>query len=83
MIKPNFFIVGAPKSGTTSLFHYLEQHPEIFIPSIKEPRYFIADHILNTSDYDPIKEYLLRTSTLNTNDYLDLYKDKSQKVLMS
>ena len=81
MIKPNFFIVGAPKSGTTSLFHYLEQHPEIFIPSIKEPRYFIADHISNTSDHDPIKEYLLRTSTLNISDYLDLYKDKSQKVL--
>ena len=59
MIKPNFFIVGAPKSGTTSLFHYLEQHPEIFIPSIKEPRYFISDQILNTSDKDPIKEYLL------------------------
>jgi hypothetical protein len=81
MIKPNFFIVGAPKSGTTSLFHYLEQHPEIFIPSIKEPRYFIADHILNTSDKDPIKEYLLRTSTTEKNDYLDLYKDKTQKVL--
>lgn len=81
MIKPNFFIVGAPKSGTTSLFHFLEQHPDIFIPSIKEPRYFIADHILNTNDQDPIKEYLLRTSTIQKNDYLDLYKDKTQKVL--
>jgi len=81
MIKPNFFIVGAPKSGTTSLFHFLEQHPDIFIPSIKEPRYFIADHILQTNDQDPIKEYLLRTSTLEKSDYLNLYKDKSQKVL--
>ena len=63
MRKPNFFIVGAPKSGTTSLFHYLDQHPDIYIPSIKEPR-FIADDILATSDDDPIKEYLLRTSTL-------------------
>ena len=81
MIKPNFFIVGAPKSGTTSLFHYLEQHPDIFIPSIKEPRYFIADHILQTNDQDPIKEYLLRTSTIEKSEYLNLYKDKSQKVL--
>lgn len=81
MIKPNFFIVGAPKSGTTSLFHYLEQHPDIYFPSIKEPRYFIADHILKVNDCDPIKEYLLRTSILEKNDYLSLYKDKTQKVL--
>jgi len=26
---PNFFIVGAPKAGTTSLYHYLDQHPDI------------------------------------------------------
>lgn len=29
--KPNFFIVGAPKCGTTAMYHYLGQHPEIFI----------------------------------------------------
>ena len=81
MRKPNFFIVGAPKSGTTSLFHYLDQHPDIYIPSIKEPRFFIADDILATSDDDPIKEYLLRTSTLNQQEYLDLYKDSSNKIL--
>ena len=81
MRKPNFFIVGAPKSGTTSLFHYLDQHPDIYIPSIKEPRFFIADDILATSDDDPIKEYLLRTSTLNQQEYLDLYKNSSNKIL--
>ena len=37
---PNFFIVGAPKSGTTSLYHYLAQHPGIFLPETKEPHYF-------------------------------------------
>lgn len=30
--KPNFFIVGAPKCGTTALYSYLGEHPEIFIP---------------------------------------------------
>jgi len=58
MIKyPNFFIVGAPKSGTTSLYHYLKQHPDISIPE-KEPRYFIKDSILGVSEEDPIKPYL-------------------------
>ena len=40
-VWPNFFIVGAAKAGTTSLYSYLRQHPEIFMPSdIKEPHYF-------------------------------------------
>jgi Sulfotransferase family len=37
---PNFFIVGAPKAGTTSLYHYLAQHPEIYMSPLKEPTYF-------------------------------------------
>ena len=40
MTLPNFLIVGAAKSGTTSLFSYLEQHPEVYVPPIKEPAYF-------------------------------------------
>jgi Sulfotransferase domain len=37
---PNLFIVGAVKSGTTSLHRYLEQHPQIFMSSVKEPYFF-------------------------------------------
>jgi hypothetical protein len=37
---PTFFIIGAPKAGTTSLHHYLAQHPEIQMSANKEPRYF-------------------------------------------
>ena len=37
---PNFIIVGAAKCGTTSLYHYLSQHPEIGFPTLKEPKYF-------------------------------------------
>lgn len=37
---PNFLIVGVARCGTTSLFHYLEQHPEIGMSRIKEPKYF-------------------------------------------
>jgi hypothetical protein len=42
-ILPNFFLVGAPKSGTTSLYHYLDQHPEIYMSRIKEPHYFSSE----------------------------------------
>ena len=41
--KPNFFIVGAAKSGTTSLYAYLNQHPEVYMSPIKEPNYFSTD----------------------------------------
>lgn len=37
---PDFIIAGATRSGTTSLYYYLKQHPEIGFPSLKEPRYF-------------------------------------------
>lgn len=41
--KPNFFIVGAPKCGTTSLYQYLREHPEVFMPDRKEPDFFCTD----------------------------------------
>ncbi|MBC8343247.1 MAG: sulfotransferase [Bacteroidetes bacterium] len=41
--KPNFFIIGAAKAGTTSLYKYLDQHPGIYFSPIKEPNYFSVD----------------------------------------
>lgn len=43
MPRPNLFIVGAPKCGTTAWVEYLGTHPEIFFPKIKEPHYFAFD----------------------------------------
>lgn len=41
-IKPNFLVVGAPKSGTTSIYEYLKQHPEIYVnDKIKETNFFV------------------------------------------
>ena len=41
--RPNFFLVGAPKCGTTSMHEYLQRHPDVFMPFYKEPHYFGAD----------------------------------------
>jgi hypothetical protein len=41
--RPNFFIVGAPKCGTTALYEYLHPHPNIFMPKVKEPHFFASD----------------------------------------
>lgn len=37
---PNLFLIGAAKSGTTALHHFLAQHPDVFMSSLKEPNYF-------------------------------------------
>jgi len=37
---PNFLIIGAAKSGTTSLYEYLKQHPQIWMSPVKETNFF-------------------------------------------
>ena len=46
MVMPNFLIVGFQKAGTTSVYRYLEQHPEVFVSPIKELNFFssIVEH---------------------------------------
>ena len=62
-MKVDFFIVGAPKAGTTSLYHYLNEHPEISMSSQKEPDYFSDADLQNDGMYygknriDTIKKY--------------------------
>lgn len=48
---PNFFIVGAPKAGTTSLYYYLKKHPEVYMSPVKEPNYFSYDETVKQSLY--------------------------------
>lgn len=40
MKKVNLFIIGAAKSGTTALYHYLSKHPDIYMSPVKEPHFF-------------------------------------------
>ena len=40
---PDFFIVGAPKCGTTSLASWLRRHPAVYIPRMKEPNFYNTD----------------------------------------
>jgi Sulfotransferase family len=40
---PDFFIVGHHKSGTTALYEMLKRHPQIYMPAVKEPRFFASD----------------------------------------
>jgi Sulfotransferase family len=39
-VLPNFIVIGAAKAGTTALYWYLEEHPEVFMSPVKETNYF-------------------------------------------
>ena len=51
--KPNFFILGAGKCGTTTLYDCLRRHPGIFLPAVKEPSFFCESFqvVANPVDY--------------------------------
>lgn len=44
---PNFFIAGAPNTGSTSLYFYLRQHPQVYLSPVKEPNFFGAVDLLS------------------------------------
>ena len=43
MALPDFLIAGVPKAGTTALHAALVRHPELFLPTVKEPKFFLTD----------------------------------------
>lgn len=55
--KPNFFIIGAPRSATTAIQNFLANHPNIFIPP-GEQNFFCKDFELSKASYKSKKEYL-------------------------
>jgi hypothetical protein len=71
--KVDFFVVGAPKSGTTSLYFYLKQHPEIFLPSKKELHYFSFSD-LKQREAGPGDNYVLRSCVNTEEEYLEHYR---------
>ncbi len=69
MNKPNLFIVGSPKCGTTFLYHYLKKHPQIFFPKFKEPHYFGSDLIRQNDAY-----------SLNFEEYISLFNSEKKII---
>ena len=69
---PNFLIVGAAKSGTTSIHHYLKQHPNIYMPSKIKETFFLVEpkNILGMGPGDSGKRIVY-----NFKDYKELYED--------
>lgn len=65
---PDFYILGAPKAGTSSLAQYLDDHPGIFVSKPKEPRFFAEDF----ADREIADEQT----------YLDLFEEAGEGVIL-
>jgi len=92
---PNFFVAGAPTSGTTSLHHFLGQHPQIFMSPIKEPTFFAAADMRSRADFlrnikrdqDALREYLEGPQTAPArywitewDDYIKLFRNARDEI---
>ena len=71
-MKVNTFIVGAPKAGTTSLHHYLNQHTDVSMSSVKEPNFFSSKEV----------ESLFYNSKCidDSNDYHKLFSKEQRQI---
>ncbi|MGB2371815.1 MAG: sulfotransferase family protein [Flavobacteriales bacterium] len=71
-MKVNTFIVGAPKAGTTSLHHYLNQHTDVSMSSVKEPNFFSSKEV----------ESLFYNSKCidDSNDYHKLFSKEKRQI---
>jgi hypothetical protein len=74
MGRPNFFVVGAAKSGTTALYHALREHPDVYLPATKEPHFYayLADRSKTRHLYDD--------ETSARRSYRELYADVTNET---
>jgi hypothetical protein len=78
---PNFLIAGAAKAGTTSLYYYLNEHPEIYMSPIKEPKFITSNFI--KSPFKGIGDEKVEKNIIkNWDSYLELFSGvKEEKAI--
>lgn len=78
--KVDFFVVGAARCGTTSLYNYLNQHPDIFLPNIKELNHFSGVESKEHSDYKkPKKDQEYHTKIIKSPEIYKSLFDKAKE----
>ncbi|MBF0226544.1 MAG: sulfotransferase [Desulfobacterales bacterium] len=81
MVMPNFLVIGAAKSGTSSFYNYLKAHPQIYMSPIKEPRFFDLEgekiNFKGPKDIELMNK--LRYNVNNIDDYMSLFNGVSSE----
>lgn len=78
MRKPNLFIVGQPKSGTSALYEMLKEHPDICMCDEKEPAFLAKDFMEESLKHHGENVYCYST---NLEEYLSLFRYKNEKII--
>lgn len=78
MNLPNFLIIGAAKSGTTSLYSYLNQHPQIYFSPFKEPRFFALEGL--TIDYQGPAQVINEKAINTIDEYQKLFSEVEDQI---
>lgn len=71
---PNFFLVGAPRCGTSSMYEYLKSVPDIFMSQIKEPNFFCKVLIPDNDPFLP--------SIRKKDEYLHLFQNVKNEIIV-
>lgn len=76
---PNFLIIGSAKAGTSSLYYYLKQHPQIYMSPLKEPKFFAFEgEKLNFQG--PAKDNIDKNSVTTLEEYQQLFADVNNEI---
>ena len=73
---PNFLLIGAAKSGTTSMYYYLKQHPDIYMSPTKEPKFFTMEG-REINYQGPSDERIKKESVTTFEEYVKLFEGVS------
>lgn len=80
---PDFIVIGAGKSGTTSLDHYLAAHPSIYMSPVKEPNFFALEGFeIPSTEEDPEKLFHYPQAITNKDEYLQLFDGAKKSELL-
>jgi hypothetical protein len=79
MTLPNFIVIGASRSGTTSLYHHLSEHPQVYMAPLLDPRFFAFEG--DNLDFCGPGDHLLKKRIVTKlEDYLALFRGVTEET---
>lgn len=75
---PNFLIIGVQKAGTTSVYNYLKEHPQVYMSPVKEPNFLARDPNKDPKDIKPIASHKKRIDTFEK--YCELFQGVTDEI---
>lgn len=75
---PNFLIIGVQKAGTTSVYTYLKEHPQVYMSPVKEPNFLAKDPNKDPKDIKPVASHKKRIDTFEK--YCELFQAVTDEI---